>query len=781
MADQAPHRHSSDSSHQQEPFNRPDPLTNPNVFSDDFALDHLPTPPNLSSPDWSSPDRDGLSPSSMSFTIPRRPLESDQPFSRTHDRLSTGRSSLEYGRASPVSSRDSRPLSQSFSRTLGTEFTWDLPKETSRPYRSISGISNFSMPRTQSPYQGATGPSHPYGMYPQDTGLAHSSSSATYSTMRMRERSYTGPSGPSQPYGMYPQNTVPEDEAGPAAGPVHPTPGFAGLEQPYRRRYGPDGEEAADLVGPDGYTEQLPPYTRYPNNVPPKNRVSGLRGPTDETTDQSQSTGSEPRTQTGGSQDTLNASPLGDGISRNIVIDDSLTQLNSPPTEGPEPPGEGGHLKEREKWTGSRRICFGRIPLWLVMGLLFIIAVLLGGVIGGVLGRVKGQSQNSERHEEHRIPIPYVYPANGFDLTNLSNSASETATSMPTTAPAPTAVTATTTATLIDAVPYTSDSPIPPNLPTGLFSVNLSSPPNISQTCLMDSESGPTWGCARGAVLDMNVFLNGEQPVASLTYNTHYRWGAQPPSFEGESDVMIMKDKDDLAKGPAYFFQKSFDKIVILRENELHPNTMKRSVNGAREEQDGRVLEERGDGAAADSGKVPMPTDKPWFCFWNGTILEVFLFVTQNSANTADAGAYESPVSSDVTESGDDSSIPAPPDAPSITSFVNMDTMTSGSAYPATTTAASNHKRQDTGPPSFPNVIKLEERRNTPNRRPYCQKMQIMNDGTPSPLTDSSGNPIMHWLNETETDFSNGPDNRRRSWIEIFGRMSKRGPSANDG
>ena len=401
MADQAPHRHSSDSSHpshqshqshQQEPFNRPDPLTNPNVFSDDFALDHVPTPPNLSSPDLSSPDRDGLSPSSMSFTIPRRPLESYQPLSRTHDRLSTGRSSSEYGRASPVSPRESRPLSQSFSRTLGTQPTGDVPKETSRPYRSISGISNFSMPRTQSPYQGATGPSHPYGMYPQDTGLAHSSSSATYSTTRMRERSYTGPSGPSQPYGMYPQNTVPEDETGPAAGPVHPTPGFAGLEQPYRRRYGPDGEEAADLVGPDGYTEQLPPYTRYPNNVPPKNGVSGLRDPTDETTDQSHSTGSEPRIQTGGSQDTLNASPLEDGISRNIVIGDSLTQLNSPPTEGPEPPGEGGHLKERETWTGSRRICFGRIPLWLMMVLLFIIAVLLGGVIGGVLGRVKGQS-----------------------------------------------------------------------------------------------------------------------------------------------------------------------------------------------------------------------------------------------------------------------------------------------------------------------------------------------------------------------------------------------------
>ena len=29
-------------------------------------------------------------------------------------------------------------------------------------------------------------------------------------------------------------------------------------------------EDADDLIGPDGYTEQLPPYTRYANGIPPK-------------------------------------------------------------------------------------------------------------------------------------------------------------------------------------------------------------------------------------------------------------------------------------------------------------------------------------------------------------------------------------------------------------------------------------------------------------------------------------------------------------------------------
>lgn len=397
MAEQAPQRHSSGSSPQQENSVRPDSVTNPNVFSDDFALESFPT-----ASDSSSPGGDGVSRSSASFSIPRPPLESDQPSTHAQDRSSPSRSSLEHGRFS-TSSHDSRPLSQAFNHPLGTEFASDIPKDASRPHRSISTISNFSMPRTQSPYQGATGPSHPYGMYPQDIGLARSSSSATHSTMRMPDRSYAGPSGPSQPYGMYPQNTVPEDEISPAGGVMGPTPGFPGLGQPYRRRFGPDGEEAADLVGPDGYTEQLPPYTRYPNNVPPKNRLSALAGPSSGTTDQSPSTESESRTQTGSSQDTLNAPHSGDVMNRNLVVDDSLTQLNPSSSDVPEPPSEGGHFKERVKQKSRRRICFGRIPLWLVMVLLFIVAVLLGAVIGGVLGRVKGQSQDSEDGRSHSI------------------------------------------------------------------------------------------------------------------------------------------------------------------------------------------------------------------------------------------------------------------------------------------------------------------------------------------------------------------------------------------
>lgn len=45
--------------------------------------------------------------------------------------------------------------------------------------------------------------------------------------------------------------------------------GFPGLNNGYRRVLGPDGEEQ-DIIGPDGHTEQLPPYSRYPEEGPTK-------------------------------------------------------------------------------------------------------------------------------------------------------------------------------------------------------------------------------------------------------------------------------------------------------------------------------------------------------------------------------------------------------------------------------------------------------------------------------------------------------------------------------
>lgn len=117
------------------------------------------------------------------------------------------------------------------------------------------------------PYQGPTGPSHPYQSFSQDTRLARTISVTTTSTTppNRPESEYNGPRGPSHPYSMYPQNPVEEANPQPVV-PAIPV-GFIGAADPYQRRLGPEGEELADIIGPDGHTEELPPYTRYPDEL----------------------------------------------------------------------------------------------------------------------------------------------------------------------------------------------------------------------------------------------------------------------------------------------------------------------------------------------------------------------------------------------------------------------------------------------------------------------------------------------------------------------------------
>ncbi len=129
--------------------------------------------------------------------------------------------------------------------------------------RSIatSSTGDASGPPSESPYAGPLGPSFPYQMYPQNVRPARTLSVTTASTDPASDESYAGPRGPAHPYGLYPQTTAAAPTAAiPVGFPRHGRP-------PYQRQIGPEGEEIADMIGPDGHTEQLPPYSRYPDEA----------------------------------------------------------------------------------------------------------------------------------------------------------------------------------------------------------------------------------------------------------------------------------------------------------------------------------------------------------------------------------------------------------------------------------------------------------------------------------------------------------------------------------
>ena len=304
-------------------MSRPMSLTipNPDVFSDDYAIDGS---PNTS------------------------PVDSIQ-HSSEH---------LPLGRSQPRSSVPTQPLASS-SRPNST-FKRPLQDASSIPYRAVSTISHaesstqrasstssrFSMPpRSQSPYIGPTGPSHPYALYPQVT---RASSIASESTIRPLERAFVAHAGPEHPYSMYPQNTVPEED--------NPIPiGFPGLAGSYRTRIA--DQEVADIVGVDGHVESLPPYSRYAENAVPKIITEPV--PTE--------------------LPHPSMSPMSQHT-------DSGVELNMGASRA------AGVVGEKTTWKAraQRRAWLG-LPCWAL--LLVVALILLAGTLGGIIGGLVGQDR----------------------------------------------------------------------------------------------------------------------------------------------------------------------------------------------------------------------------------------------------------------------------------------------------------------------------------------------------------------------------------------------------
>lgn len=187
--------------------------------------------------------------------------------------------SLSEAPSSPSPPSTPRPNRSSISKPPRGRDSFTLRHDGAMGHVGAAGpsMSRFSTASSESPYvvtdgpyQGPTAPSHSYQMYPQQsTRPARTLSIATTSTTPAArpESEYNGPRGPSHPYSMYPQNPVEETNPQP---PVPAIPvGFngAGAADPYQRRLGPEGEEIAGIIGPDGHTEELPPYTRYPDEM----------------------------------------------------------------------------------------------------------------------------------------------------------------------------------------------------------------------------------------------------------------------------------------------------------------------------------------------------------------------------------------------------------------------------------------------------------------------------------------------------------------------------------
>ena len=280
-----------------------------------------------------------------------------------------------------------------------------------------------------------------------------------------------------------------------------------------------------------------------------------------------------------------------------------------------------------------------------------------------------------------------------------------------------------------DAVPLKSTPANLPALPTGTFTISLDDSVSNTNSCLTDTAQSCAWDCATGANLSLVVTMEGSNaPVISLSYTTpsdpYIRYGSQPPQLEQPANLVLMNDKDDFNEGPAYVFQQQYNKVVIVHEGDIPggiPNT-KRSLlerwfyDKGLGKHGSLIGRQEDDEWTNDS--FARPIDRPWFCYWNNTILEGFIFVTQGASSSASASA--SPA---ATSSG-------------------------SSQFPE-----SRFKRQS--PPSlssYPKSVKIEERRPSIPTQPYCEQMQILNTNQPGPVINPATNQINTvYLTENES------------------------------
>jgi hypothetical protein len=123
-----------------------------------------------------------------------------------------------------------------------------------------------------------------------------------------------------------------------------------------------------------------------------------------------------------------------------------------------------------------------------------------------------------------------------------------------------------------------------------------------------------------------NSDLDNNEVDLALGNNSFPGWfayGSQPPLLPSAQVLSLVTDSQDPTRGPAWFFEFPYDKLVILVEDAFTVPGIKRDLDDL----------DSNDGASSRKS-VAEPGDKPWFCYWNGTLLEAFIYVSNSLLGT---------------------------------------------------------------------------------------------------------------------------------------------------
>jgi len=251
------------------------------------------------------------------------------------------------------------------------------------------------------------------------------------------------------------------------------------------------------------------------------------------------------------------------------------------------------------------------------------------------------------------------------------------------------------TSTLWDASPIPTSTIGP--IPTGSFSLQLGPPSEMQSGCLTNSTQRAAWACNMSTTDPLSITVSYQSGtnklgayISSMNDNG-IEAGMSTPSTMW-SPMQLVTDIDDPSKGPAYQFQAFYPKMVVLSPSAFEPGgPSKRDALYS-----GKHRLQKREELAAGS--------QPWFCYWNNTLIEGFIYAKDDAKSTS-------------------------------TSSPSSTTAISGSASPTTTCTSSTPSAPTM--PVYPYVVKIEERRIPGSQGPYCQRMQILDNGQAGYLPES--------------------------------------------
>lgn len=156
---------------------------------------------------------------------------------------------------------------------------------------------------------------------------------------------------------------------------------------------------------------------------------------------------------------------------------------------------------------------------------------------------------------------------------------------------------------------------------------------------------------------------------------------------------------------------------------------------------------------AAYDGRPLEPSQKPWFCFWNSTINEFFIYLNQHAPGELLSSSSHDRYQGYTSAPPATTTFSIPPSAvalqeatmttsPTATTFLAYNPTYPGLSSP--TTDYNKFKRSyETSAPNvsnYPKLIKMVEKRQpaspvgVPYVQPYCQMMQVLNDWSIEPI-----------------------------------------------